>query len=94
MAFLAEDLAKVPRALMMRYSLQMVRTTGENIRNLEMVGLFRIPVKGTRQVHHDRASGRLLVELGPEAAGARRALFALARRKSDASTVCCFVEEA
>jgi hypothetical protein len=92
--FQGEDLARISKALWMRYTLQMVRNTGENIRNLEVLGLYRIPAKGTRQVQHDRATGRLLVALGPEAAGAPRALFILARRKSDASTVCCFVEEA
>jgi len=71
-----------------------VRATGENIRNLDVIGLYRIPVVGTRQLNHDPATGRLLVTLGPEANGAKRALFILARRKTDASIVFCFVEEA
>lgn len=87
------DPDRLPKALMMRYNLQLVRATGENIRNLELVGVFRIPSKGTEQVHHDPATGRLMVTLGPAAAGARLAPFVLARRKSDASIVCCFVEE-
>jgi hypothetical protein len=93
MAVRGEDPDRLPKALMMRYNLQLVRATGENIRNLEVVGVFRIPSKGTEQVHHDPATGRLLVTLGPAAAGARLAPFVLARRKSDASIVCCFVEE-
>jgi hypothetical protein len=93
-AVTGEDLGKVSKALWMRYTLQLVRATGENIRNLEVIGLYRIPVKGTRQLHHDPATGRLLVTLGPEASGAARAPFILARRRNDASIVFCFVEEA
>jgi hypothetical protein len=93
-AFRGEDLERVSRALWMRYTLQLVRATGENIRNLEVVGLYRIPTQGTRQVQHEPVTGRLLVALGPEAAAAPRAPFLLARRRSDGSIVCCFVEEA
>jgi len=93
-AFRGENLERISKALWMRYTLQLVRATGENIRNLEVVGLYRIPTKGTRQVQHDSATDRLLVALGPEAAGAPRAPFLLARRRSDAAIVCCFVEEA
>jgi hypothetical protein len=89
-----EDMTKVSKALWMRYTLQLVRATGENIRNLDVIGLYRIPVKGTRELHHDPATGRLMVTLGPEASGARRSLFILARRKSDGSIVFSFVEEA
>lgn len=93
-AITGEDMTKVSKALWMRYTLQLVRATGENIRNLEVIGLYRIPAKGTRELHHDPATGRLMVTLGPEAAGAQRSLFILARRKTDASIVFCFVEEA
>ena len=93
-AVAGEDLAKVSKALWMRYTLQLVRATGENIRNLDVIGLYRIPAKGTRELHHDPATGRLMVTLGPEASGARRSLFILARRKNDASIVFSFVEEA
>jgi hypothetical protein len=92
-AVAGEDLTRISKALWMRYTLQLVRATGENIRNLEVVGLYRIPTKGTRQVHQDPASGRLLVTLGPESRNARRGLFMLARRRSDGSVVCSFVEE-
>jgi hypothetical protein len=93
-AVLGEDLSRVSKALWMRYTLQLVRATGENIRNLDVIGLYRIPTKGTRQLHHDPATGRLMVSLGPEARGAKRALFILARRKTDATIVFCFVEGA
>ena len=93
-AVAGEDLAKISKALWMRYTLQLVRSTGENIRNLEILGLYRIPAKGTRQVRHDPGTGRLLVNLGPEAVQAKRAPFILARKKDDNAVVCCFVEEA
>jgi hypothetical protein len=93
-AVTGEDLGKVSRTLWMRYTLQLVRATGENIRNLEVIGLYQIPVKGTRELHHDPATGRLMVTLTAEASGARRAPFILARGKTDGSIVFCFVEEA
>jgi hypothetical protein len=93
MAVAGEDPDRLPKALMMRYNLQLVRTTGENIRNLEVIRVYRIPAKGTEQIRHDPATGRLLVTLGPAAAGAGLAPFILARRKTDASIVCCLVEE-
>jgi hypothetical protein len=93
MAVVGEHPDRLPKALMMRYNLQLVRATGENIRNLEVIGIYRIPAKGTEQIHHDPATGRLMVTLGPAAAGSRLAPFVLARRKTDASIVCCFVEE-
>ena len=94
LAITGEDLGKISKVLWMRYTLHLVRATGENIRNLEVLGLYRIPVKGTRQVDHDPVTGRLLVTLDADALGARRAPFILARRKTDASIVCSFVEEA
>jgi hypothetical protein len=92
-AISGENLDRIPKGLWMRYTLQLVRATGENIRNLEVLGIYRIPRKGVRQIHHDPATGRLQVTLGPEAAGAERAPFILARRKADNEVVCCFVEE-
>ena len=79
-AVTSEDMKKIPKGLWMRYTLQLVRSTGQNIRNLEVLGLYRIPAKGTRQVRHDPATGRLLVNLGPEAVDAKRAPFILARQ--------------
>jgi hypothetical protein len=91
-AVAGEDLSKVSKALWMRYTLQLVRTTGENVRGLDVIGLYRIPVRGTRDLHLD-PSGRLMMTLSSEASGARRALFILARRKTDASIVFSFVED-
>ena len=93
MAVLPEDLGKLSKAIWMRYTLQLVRSTGQNIRNLEILGLFMIPSKGIRQVRHEPATGRLLVNLGPEALKCRKAPFILARQKDDNAVVCCFVEE-
>lgn len=81
------------RALIMRYTLQLVRSSGENIRNLEVLGLYRIPTRGVKSLRHDAKTGRVLLELGSEASGVRREPFILARRKSDLSFVSSFVEE-
>lgn len=92
-AFPSEDIPRIPKNLWMRYTLRLIKETGENIRNLEVLGLYQIPVRGTRQVDHEAATGRLRVTLGPEAAGAEKAPFILARKKDDGSIVCCFVED-
>jgi hypothetical protein len=92
-AFRSEDIPRLSKALWMRYTLKLVRETGENIRNLEVLGLYRIPTRGALQMNHQAATGRLLVTLGPDSQGAPRAPFILARRKDDASIVCCFVED-
>lgn len=92
-AIAGEDLLKMPKALSMRYTFQLVKATGENIRNLEVLGVFPVPVKGVASLRHDPRSGRILVNLNQEAVGARRGRFILARKKDDRSFVSCFVEE-
>ena len=93
MAVVPQDLGKLSKAIWMRYTLQLVRSTGQNIRNLDILGLYLIPSKGILQVRHEPATGRLLVNLGPEALKCRKAPFILARQKDDNAVVCCFVEE-
>lgn len=89
----AEDLQHLPKGLWMRYSLQLVRGTGENVRNLEVLGLYRIPRKGVTDLRHDPGLGRILVRLEASAVQAPRAPFILARRKDDGSLLNCFVED-
>jgi predicted RNA binding protein YcfA (HicA-like mRNA interferase family) len=93
-AFRSEDISRIPKNLWMRYSLKLVKETGENIRNLEVLGLYRIPLRGSHSINHQATTGRLLVSMGPEAQGSPRAPFILARKKDDDSIVCCFVEDA
>jgi hypothetical protein len=88
-----EDIQRLPKGLWMRYSLQMVRATGENVRNLEVLGLFRLPRKGVSELRHDPRRGRILVRLGAEAAGSPRVPFILARRRSDGALLSCYLEE-
>ena len=88
-----EDFRKLPRALNMRYTFQLVKATGENIRNLEVLGVYLVPVRGVASLRHDARTGRILVNLGPEAVGAPRQRFLLARKKDDRGFVSCFVEE-
>jgi hypothetical protein len=88
-----EDFHKLPRALNMRYTFQLVKATGENIRNLDVLGVFPVPMKGVTSLQHDPRTGRILVNLSREAVGATRGRFILARRKDDNGFVSCFVEE-
>lgn len=89
----AENIHQLPKGLWMRYSLQLVRGTGENVRNLEVIGLFRIPRKGVADLRHDPSRGRILVRLESSALRASRAPFILARRKDDGALVSCYVED-
>ncbi|HEY3401532.1 MAG TPA: hypothetical protein VGK03_12970 [Geothrix sp.] len=90
---LGEDVHLLPKGLWMRYSLQLVRGTGENVRNLEVLGLFRIPRKGVADLSHDPRSRRIFLRLEASAVSAPRAPFILARRKDDGALVSCFVED-
>ncbi len=89
----SENIQHLPKGLWMRYSLQLVRGTGENVRNLEVLGLFRIPRKGVADLRHDPGLGRILLRLEASALRSPRVPFILARRKDDGSLVSCFVEE-
>jgi len=92
MAIPGEDPQQLPKPLWMRYTLQIVKATGENIRNLEVLGLYRIPTKGVASLRHDPRTGRLVIQLNAAASGAPRAPFMLARRKDDRTIVSCFLE--
>ena len=89
----SENIQHLPKGLWMRYSLQLVRGTGENVRNLEVLGLFRIPRKGVADLRHDPKLGRILVRLEASAIRSPRVPFILARRKDDGSLLSCFVED-
>lgn len=91
-ALLGQDPKTLPKALWMRYTLQLVKETGENIRNLEVLGIYTLPERGVEELRHDATSGRLRVRLTREASGARRRPFLLARRKEDQSLVSCYLE--
>ena len=88
-----ENIQRLPKGLWMRYSLQLVRGTGENVRNLEVLGLFNIPRKGVADLRHDPRQGRLLLRLEASALRAARVPFILARRKDDGALLSCFVED-
>jgi hypothetical protein len=88
-----EDIQRLQKGLWMRYSLQLVKSTGENVRNLEVLGLFRIPRKGVANMTHDPRQGRILLHLEPSAVVAARAPFLLARRRDDGTLLSCYVED-
>ncbi len=90
-SFPSQNVQKLPKALWMRYSLALVKATGENVRNLEVLGLWQLPRKGVSGLRPD-AEGRLWVQLSPEASGAPCAAFMVARKKDDQSLISAFVE--
>lgn len=92
-AVVGEDLQRVPKALWMRYTLALVKTTGENIRALEVLGLFRVPSRGVAALRHEARTGRLLLDLTREASGAPRVPLILARRREDHAILSCFPED-
>lgn len=92
-AVATEDLQRVPKALWMRYTLALVKATGENIRALEVLGLFRVPSRGVASLRHEARTGRLMLELTREASGAPRVPLILARRREDHAILTCFPEE-
>lgn len=81
------------KALQMRYALELVKATGENIRNVEVLGLFLIPDKGVLEMRHDPRNQKLLLRLDGNARSARRRPFLLARRREDGALVSCFLEQ-
>jgi hypothetical protein len=89
----SENIHLLPKGMWMRYTLQLVRGTGENVRNLEVLGLFHIPRKGVADLRHDPKLGRILVKLESSAIRSPRVPFILARRKDDGSLLSCFVED-
>lgn len=91
-SFLGQTFTSLPRALQMRYTVQLVKSTGENIRDLEVVGLFRVPRKGLGGLRLDPRNGGLQATLTAEAVGAPKDLLLLAKRKADQALLPCFLE--
>ncbi|MCL1893458.1 MAG: hypothetical protein FWG02_04370 [Holophagaceae bacterium] len=89
----SEDLEGVSKSLMMRYNLRLVKETGENIKNLEIIGLYQIPKKGLRSVKHDTTTGLLKIIVGPEAQNSPYCNVVVARKKSNSAIVSCRVDE-
>lgn len=88
---------EVPEAMgaawTMRQVLHVVRQSGENARNLELLGCFQVPREGVLGLAHDARIGCLWVQLGPQASRSPRQRLILARRKDDRTLVTCFMEE-
>lgn len=91
-SFLGQSFSSLPRALQMRYTVQLVKATGENIRDLEVVGLFRVPRRGLGALRLDPRTGGLLASLTLEAVGTPKDLLLLAKRKADQALLPCFLE--
>lgn len=89
----SEDLEGISRALLMRYGLQLVKETGENIKNLEIIGLYKIPKKGLKSVKHDAASGTLKIIAGADAQNSQNCIVLVARKKSNSAIVSCMLDD-
>jgi hypothetical protein len=89
----SENIEKTPKPLMMRYMLQLVKDSGENIRNLEIVGIYRIPKKGLQSLKHDSSTGALKITVGPEAQASKYCKLVLANKKNDRAKVSCTFDE-
>lgn len=87
----SENVEKISKALLMRYTIQLVKETRENIRNLEIIGLYSIPKKGVRAIKRDASAGLLRILVGPEAQNSEYNKLMLARKKSDSTIVSCVV---
>ncbi len=92
-ALTGEDPQRLPKARWMRYTLALVKSTGENIRALDVLGVFQVPVRGVVGLRYDARTGRVLLELSREASGAPRVPMILARRREDRTILTCFPEE-
>ena len=90
-SFRGQAFASLPKALQMRYTVQLVKATGENIRDLEVVGLFRVPRKGLGSLRVDPRGG-LLASVDIQGVEAPRDLLLLAKRKADQALLPCFLE--
>jgi len=87
------DVHKIPKAMWMRYMLQVVKKSGENIRNLEIIGMFNIPQAGIKSLKHDGSDRFLRIVVGPDAQNSKHCNLILARKKSDSAVVSCILDE-
>jgi hypothetical protein len=90
----SENLEKLPKALWMRYMLMLVKESGENVKNLEMIGLYQVPKKGVKTLKHDHSNGSLHIVVGSEALTSPYRKILTARRKDNSALVSCTIDEA
>jgi hypothetical protein len=93
MSIRSENIEKTPKPLMMRYMLKLVKESGENIRNLEIIGIYRVPKKGVQNVKHDGSTGALKIMVGAEAQISAPSKLILANNKNTRTKVSCMFDE-
>jgi hypothetical protein len=89
----SENIDKIPKPLWMRYTFHLLKETGENIRNLEIIGLFSIPKKGVQSLRHDHSTGSLMVTVDQDAQNSDYYKLMLARNKNNSEVVSCILED-
>ncbi|MDR2560454.1 MAG: hypothetical protein LBC63_01595 [Holophagales bacterium] len=79
----SKDLASVPKSIWMRYTMHLVKETGENVKNLQIIGLYLIPKNGVKSMAHSASDGSIQIRVGAEAANSEQCTLVVARKKSD-----------
>jgi hypothetical protein len=90
----SEDLTKLSKAILMRYTILLLKESNENIKNIEIIGLYRIPKIGVKKMQYNSTNELLQIIAGTDAQKCtERCKLLLARRKSNATTISCIINE-
>jgi hypothetical protein len=89
----SENLEKLSKALWMRYTMMLVKESGENVKNIEMVGIYRVPKNGVKTFKLDPSTGSLLIVVGADALQSPFRKIIIARRKNNSTLVSCAIDE-
>ena len=88
----SKDLASVPKAIWMRCTMHLVKETGENVKNLQIVGLYSIPNNGVKSIAHGASNGSVQIQVGAEAINSELCTLVVARKKSDNAIISYTIE--
>jgi hypothetical protein len=83
----SKDLASVPKSIWMRYTMRLVKETGENVKNLQIIGLYSIPKNGVKSIAHSASDGGIQILVSAEAVDSKHCTLVVARKKSDNATI-------
>jgi hypothetical protein len=76
----------------MRYTLMLVKESGENVKNLEIIGLYCVPKNGVKTLKHDHSTGSLHIVVDSDALASPYRKILVARRKDNSALVSCAIE--
>jgi hypothetical protein len=88
----SKDISNVPKAMWMRHTLHLVKETGENVKNIQIIGLYKIPKNGVKKIGHSASSGSVYVHVGADAIDSKRCTLVVARKKSD-NTIISYITD-